>query len=295
VVAGACVLAWLDGILPAMLKDAVLYDFGYVGHANGGAIPWVLLVKLVILALLTLALRKAPFPYLWLCYAGAGALISGRFFQHYALQAVAPLALTLVLLLRGCPFPRRRLLALLSAGFLLLAVFTSVVGWLWSQVQPTSVLASHLQYYGHFARYLSGGESYETYRRQVDSQVDTNIRVAAELKRLPPGRILVWGNVPWVYVLSGRLPATPYTSAYRQPAVPGETAALRHAIRSGVPPEVVLVRPPLPPLGSAARGLSSHYRWIDRIANTDVYASRWATPEWRSMARAAARASNGTR
>jgi hypothetical protein len=141
-------------------------------------------------------------------------------------------------------------------------------------LQPGSTLASRLQYYGHFARYATGGESSLTYRRQVDSQVDPDIRIADALTRLPPGPIVVWGNVPWVYVLSGRLPATPYTSAYRQPAVPGETETLRRAIRSGVPAEVVVIRPPLPPLGTTAGELRAHYRHVSRIGNADIYVSR---------------------
>ena len=50
------------GILPAMLRDAFLYDLGYVGRMNGSGVPWLLALKLLLLAGLTWRLRRAPFP-----------------------------------------------------------------------------------------------------------------------------------------------------------------------------------------------------------------------------------------
>jgi hypothetical protein len=86
--------------------------------------------------------------------------------------------------------------------------------------------------------------------------------------------MLAWGNIPWVYVLARRLPATPYTSALRDPPVPGETDALRRSLIGGSPVAVVVVDPPAPPLGRAARSLRLHYRRVTRIGNSTVYVRR---------------------
>lgn len=267
-------LAWWAGILHAMLRDALLYDLGYVGHANGAGLPWLLLVKVGVLVGLTVLLRRAPFPYLWLAYAAAGAVVSGRFFGHYALQAVSPLTLSLAELQPSLP-RRRPVLVLIPCLFAALAILSAAVGWSLAATGHDSILVRRLQYYANFARYALGTESYSRYRSQVDDHVDRNLRVIAMLRHMPPGRLLVWGNTPWLYPLSGRLPATPYTSALRQPVVPGETSTLRQAVVRERAGEVVLIRPPSPPLGHAAlRALRMHYRPAGTTANVVIYARR---------------------
>ena len=96
-------VVWHTGILRPMMSDAFLYDLGYVGHGNGGTVPWLLAIKVLCLALATIVFRRDRFSYLWAAWAVMGALFSGRFFGHYALQAVVPLVLsgTIVLGHRG--------------------------------------------------------------------------------------------------------------------------------------------------------------------------------------------------
>lgn len=239
------------GILQPMLSDAVFYDLGYVGHANGGAIPWLSVLKAAVLIAATVPLVRQPFPYLWLLWGAAGALVSGRMFGHYALQAVPPLCLAAGMSIHRSRFarlPDRTLLLLLPACFLLLALLAGLVGWGMAAAGHDSILARRLQWYPNIVRYALGTETYATYRNQVDDHVNRNIQVAAAITKLPPGKLLIWGNTPWIYVLSGRLPATPYTSALREPHVPGETAALVRAISERRARIVVVIRPPLPPI-----------------------------------------------
>jgi 4-amino-4-deoxy-L-arabinose transferase-like glycosyltransferase len=279
-------LAWRSGVLGPMLRDAVLYDLGYVGSANGAGIPWLILLKLLILLALTVRLVRSDFPLLWLAWAAAGSLISGRFFGHYALQAVPPLCVALALAVYGRsakggpdgqlpPWRRPRAgLIGLPAGFLALAGAAALVGYGMMASGHDSILARRLQWYPNFLRLATGAESYAVYRNQVDDHVSRNIRIASYLRRVPAGKLLVWGNVPWVYVLSHRLPATPYTSAWRDPEVPGETRTLRRAIERRSPVAVVVIQPPLPPLGTASRGLRSGYRPFRRVGDGALFSVR---------------------
>jgi len=264
-------VAWLLGILPAMIRDALLYDLGYVGSKNGGDVPWLLLLKVGSLIALAGALRHAPFPVLWLLFASAGALTGGRFFGHYALQAAVPLAVCAGLVLQHRDRLAFRLAWALPAGFLLLAGASAATGWAIATSGHDSILARRLQWYANFVRLSLRQESYAMYRSQIDDHVDRNIRVVGALDRLPAGRMLVWGNVPWVYVLSHRLPATPYTSALRAPPVPGETSTLRRALVVHRAQVVVLIRPALPRLGSAETALRHFYRPVSRVDNAWVY------------------------
>jgi 4-amino-4-deoxy-L-arabinose transferase-like glycosyltransferase len=264
-------LAWVSGILSPMISDGVVYAAGYVGFANGGGIPWVLLFKAAALGALTLALRRAPFPFLWLAYAAAGATVGGRFFGHYALQGVVPLSVSTALLLKDRDRLSSRLLVWLPCSFVVLALSSAAAGATLEATGHSSILSRRLQWYTNFVRWATGSEPYATYRDQIDDHVGRNQRIAQALVDLPAGRLLVWGNDPWIYVLSRRLPATPYTSALRQPEVPGETAALRRAVLSATPALVVVFRPPEPPLGAAAAGLAHYYRPRQSSDGATVY------------------------
>jgi hypothetical protein len=268
----AVACAWA-GILRPMLSDAVLYDLGYVGHANGGGLPWLAMVKAAVLIGLTIPLLRRPFPYLWLLWAAAGALVSGRFFGHYGLQAVPPLCLAAGLWLRrgaAARFSSRALLLALPVCFIGLAAASALVGWGMAASGHDSILARRLQWYPNFIRLVLRTESYSTYRGQVDDHVNRNIRVAEEIRRLPPGRLLVWGNTPWIYVLSERLPATPYTSSLRQPEVPGETAALARAVALRRPRVLVVIRPPLPPIPPGTFAGQPAWKRVRRIGDAEL-------------------------
>lgn len=268
----ACAIAGIDGILPAMAQNAVFYDIGYVGHANGGAVPWLLLVKAAVLLVGTAVLLRRPFPALWLLWSMAGALVSGRLFGHYLLQAVPALSLCLVLCVQRVP--RRRLLAAFLALVVASLSIASLAGAIMLARSGDSILAERLLYYPNVVRKGAGLESNAVHTAQIDDHVARNVSVAGIVRALPPGRLLVWGNTPWIYVLSGRLPATLYTSARRQPDVPGETQSLRTAIERARAWAVVVITPADPPLGRAAPALEARYRLVGVVGGARVYALR---------------------
>jgi hypothetical protein len=288
-----CAVCGLLGILPDMLREALLYDLGYVGQGNGGGVPVLLLLKLGVLALLTVVLRRRPYPYLWLAYAAAGALFSGRLFGHYVLQAIPPFCIVAAMLCGG-RVRERTLLIAPPAIFLAGCVLSAAAGWSLAAAGHDSIFARRLQYYANFVRYAFQTESRRTYEGQVDDRVIRNVDIANDLRRQPAGRLLVWGNSPWIYPLSGRLPATRYTSALRQPAVPNETPDLRRAVGSGAARELVVILPPAPPLGSASRSLPVQYRRTLRVGNAEIYVSTRA-PARLASARTTARTRNGIR
>jgi len=288
-------LAWVSGILSPMISDALVYAVGYVGYANGGGIPWVLLFKATALVALTVALGRAPFPFLWLLYAAAGAAVGGRFFGHYTLQCVIPLSVSMAILLKDRARLSNRLLVLLPGGFLVLALASAAAGVTLEATGRSSIFSRRLQWYTNFVRLATGSESYATYRDQIDDRVGRNERIAQSLVGLPAGRLLVWGNDPWIYVLSRRLPATAYTSAVRQPEVPGETAALRRAVLSATPGVVVVFRPAAPPLGAAAAGLARNYRPRQSSDGATVYVAAGSAGRDRLSAIVTASARSGTR
>lgn len=265
----ACVVAALSlGDFKAMLQDALLYDIGYVNHANGGGVPWLLLLKLALLGAGTVFAARRQFPWIWLLYALAGALFSGRIFGHYFLQAVVPFVLVVTPLLTSATL--RRAVVLVVAGTAACVTGATLAGVALERIQGPSIFASRLQYYGNVARRAVGGLSPDDYRNRVDDHVSRNLKVVRILASLPPGSLLVWGNTPWLYPLSGRLPATQFTSAVRSPEVPGETAALQKALAKRVPSIVVVIHPAQPSLGPAAQTLRT-YRLVGHVGSAVIY------------------------
>ncbi len=239
-----------QGMLEPFWKDGVLYNFTYVGHDNGGTVPWILLAKFVALILAVVLLYRLPFPLIWLACACGGVLLGGRPSGHYTVQLMAPLCICVAVVTeRGRGWVRSlrsstqsrdtelksesagRLLVIIPVIFLAVAALCSAIGWGLAATGHDSVTARRLQYYGNFARFAVGIESPATYRSQIDSQVNRNLAIVGRLSRLPAGRLLVWGNAPWLYPLSNRLPATPYTSLWREPPIPGERPVVLHALR----------------------------------------------------------------
>jgi 4-amino-4-deoxy-L-arabinose transferase-like glycosyltransferase len=271
VVGVVCGAAALVGDLGGMIRDAVLYDVGYVGHGNGGGVPWLLGAKVVVLVALTGFVWRRPFPVLWLVYATFGALFSGRVFGHYLLQMVVPLSLTLPLTVQGRRRVARVAPAAVFGAFLVGGTAAGIAGWALAATGHDSILARRLQYYPNAIRLAVGQESYGEYRDQIDDHVARNEAVARSLRAMPAGTLVVWGNTPWVYVLSGRLPATPYTSALRSPEVPGETTALRQSVEGGTPAEVVVIAPAHPSLGGATRALSRLYVRREVVEDASIY------------------------
>jgi 4-amino-4-deoxy-L-arabinose transferase-like glycosyltransferase len=269
----ACVSTLVAGDLGAMVRNAFLYDIGYVGTGNGGGVPWALFAKVVSLVLAVLWARGKSFPVLWLVFATFGALFSGRIFGHYLLQPVVPAVLAVILLASHLGVsPRRAPFALVSA-FVMTAVAAAVAGGVLARTQGSSILTSRLQYYANVVRLATGSESYDVYRSQIDDHVARNEALAADVRTLPPGTLLVWGNTPWIYVLSHRLPATAYTSSLRDPEVPGETSTLRLALRQRTPQVVVVISPALPALGTAREAIHNSYERVGSVGNAAVFVS----------------------
>lgn len=265
------VTTWCSGTLSPMLSDAVLYNVGYVGRGNGGGLPWLLSIKVAILAALTAGLRRRSFPLLWLVFAAFGAVLSGRVFGHYLLQPIVPATLVLVGAVSRRSYSPNLLATVVLVAALAGSLLAAAGGWLLAAGGHDSILARRLQYYPNVVRLLVRQQPYSAYVREIDDHVTRNEAVARAIRRLPPGSLLVWGNTPWVYVLSDRLPATLYTSALRVPEVPGETAALRRALATKRPAVVVIIRPALPPLGAGSDALRRGYRLLRRIGTADLY------------------------
>jgi hypothetical protein len=258
----ALVAAWLGviGALPAALDAVVRYSTAYRGSSGEyGAIlaapvaAWTVLASLFLVtpALLGTLARVPPVgrsvaiaSMLWIGLSLVLFVVQGRFYAHYAIPLAVPLGILAGLGLqrmteswrRARTLGRRALIILPRATTLAVSLFAGIVS---GAMQLTPI-------------------------QDESARMDA---VATRLRQLPSGTLLVWGNAPRLYDLTGRVPATRYSYLYPL-TTPGYTtdAMIEDVARelAAEPPEVIV------DAGSAAPGQPGFLPLlIDRPIATD--------------------------
>ena len=192
--AGAAALVggfWLTGHLDDFLFWGWRYNFQYIASVPAreemirfaiGTLP-IVAGWLPAIVLAAFARRKdMTLPWLWLAVMCVALSIGGRFFGNYFLIAAPPLAAlagagAALLYSSG----RRRLLAALSAGVMVLGILSALAVVVWDRFDPSPAVLD--------AKYREAGDW-----------------IAAH--SAPDDRIFVWGDSAQLYVYSQRLMAT---------------------------------------------------------------------------------------
>lgn len=204
---------YLKGALPQFLFAALLQNFGYLsswttgthsGFATGGGLmtrAFFLLLSWFFLYFFhrrKFLNRHTLFLLAWLAAAFFGALLSARPYPHYLIQVLPPLCLLLSLSLQD-----RRLLLVPLVLFLLILRYKFYF-------YPT------LSYYSNFYSYIVNLKSEASYRSFFGNNVNQTYDIANYIKKnsQKSDRIFIWGDEPYIYALSNRLPASRYTVAY---------------------------------------------------------------------------------
>ncbi|KKU80736.1 MAG: Glycosyl transferase family protein [Candidatus Gottesmanbacteria bacterium GW2011_GWA1_47_8] len=166
---------------------------------------------------------------LWFAFALFGALLSERPYPHYLIQILPPAVILLPQLLVR---QKKNYLVLL----LLLAGLT--IG---SVLRYRFYFYPTVKYYQTFIQYITGQISPAEYRNSFDRRVDRNYQIASyiRLHSRPDDHIFVWGDEPFIYALSNRLPTGRYTVAYHIIDFNGQEETMR-AIEQAPPLYIVL-------------------------------------------------------
>jgi hypothetical protein len=174
---------------------------------------------------------------LWAACALAGAVSGGRPHLHYFLQVAAPLAC-----LVGAALPAllaRRGVATSAILAVLCALLVALASLLAARGGPTVVARDHrlAAYYAGAWWLVTGRQTSRDFAADLDPRVLRTLDVAAYLRRRaaqsPEAKpsLLVWGNAPWIYYLSGLRPATRFTSTDYQPPIPGAGLEIARAVQ----------------------------------------------------------------
>lgn len=208
---------YLHGALTPFLNAALLQNFGYLSSwatgshtssvASGGLSQRGLVLIGVWMLLAFLFLKKKVhrdvlFVVGWFTATIFGALLSGRPYPHYLIQVLPPFCLLVGFLFVHL---KSKLLAILS----LLGLLILTVGY---QFYYYPVV----RYYLNFYSYIFHLESPAAYQAYFGSRVNDNQNLANFLQAstTPQDQIFVWGDEPFVYAESRRLPVGRFTVAY---------------------------------------------------------------------------------
>lgn len=258
------VAAWLAaiGALPAAFDAIVTYSTAYRGSSRDyGAIlaapvaAWTVLASLFLVAPAILgAASLARIPrlpravgiasLLWIGLSLLLFVVQGRFYAHYAIPLVVPLAILAGLGLQRIGESLRRTERSGPRALIVLPLAVTLVVSL-----PAGVVSGLMV--------LAPIED-ESARMDV---------VAERLSHMPSGTMLVWGNEPRLYDLAGRAPATRYSYLYALTTPGYSTAAMIDDVArelASAPPQIVV------DAGSSAPGQAGFLPLlIDRPIATD--------------------------
>lgn len=226
--------------------------------------------------LLWLAIRRQriheagflPFLLLWFTTSLAGALISGRPYGHYLIQAFPPLAL----LLAGLRLPTsQRLRTAAVTGLVVVQTLVLLLG-VYRGIYPVD-RANSIRYYQNFYEYIRGDKSERRYNDFFDWHVNRMQLMAAALEAAGARghTALIWGEYPWLYPLAGLVEVTRYpTSAYAQDT-PVHWREFTAALVTERPEFIVVAGDAKVPFPFLESFLSQHYHSVGWVQGSRIY------------------------
>lgn len=170
----------------------------------------LLKIFLVSMIMLFLWLRKKElgssmiFLALWFIFSLFSATLSGRPYPHYLIQTIPPLSLIL-----GLAFNKEYRKMIYVSAILIILFFLSVVYYRFWRYKT-------LPYYQNFVQFARGNKNKMSYFSYFSPKMPEIYSLADFVVKhsQPEDKIFIWGDEPYLYSLSHRLPATRYTVAY---------------------------------------------------------------------------------
>lgn len=200
----SCLYFWTHDVLQEYIRAAWLQNLPYLtswsatSAATGiyslkGRVVVACLVLTPILGFARRIGRRGVLAGLWGVITLFAALLSGRPYPHYLLQASGAITIGLLIIISGKTAEK-------ITGVILAGLFVCAI-WIFHFYNYPTV-----GYYLNFIKWITGRENRQEYFSRFDPQVNNNYTVAGlvEAGTKPRDKIFVWGDVPMVYALTKR-------------------------------------------------------------------------------------------
>ncbi len=210
---------YFKGAIKPFLVASLFQNFGYLSSwstgshtssvASGGVTSrfLILLIAWIIIFFIKnkkIISKKFSFLLFWFSATIFGSLLSGRPYPHYLIQVLPPLILIFVEIF-NFKDKKNQILSLFSVFF-----FSFILFKFQFYFYPI------FKYYSNFYSYVLKQKSTVDYRNYFGSQVNDIYKISDFIKTNTNStdKIFVWGDQPYIYALSNRLPSSKYTVAY---------------------------------------------------------------------------------
>lgn len=261
------------GSFGLFFEAVVTSGISYVNFANQLIVPQgALILKVIIASLFALALflnkktlgGQITFLFMWFTFSLLGAMIGGRGFSHYLIQAMAPF--TLILALPILKFAKMQIIT----AFLGLVIFSFVF------YTGGFTLKRSFSYFENFIRYATKLKSEEEYQRWFDTKTPSRYAISEFLQTKSQGEdcIFIFGNEPQLYLLSGICPQTRFTATYHLNFAPHFKEEAQKKLTSDPPPLIVVFDETKTNLPQLQKLLILKYRPLYRIEDAVIWQKR---------------------
>ena len=238
------------------------------GHHQNGGLPGPLLARGLLLILLVLGLfcfRKrfslaTKLAVTWFGFAWMAALLSARPYPHYLLQTVLPLSLTFGLLLTTKKKYLTERAVPLILTVILMATFLIFRFWGYPS----------LSYYANFIQTTTRSKSQIEYLNFFSPQAQDIQKVSQYLKNHTLEKIFIWGDHPYLYAATGRLPVGRYTVTYHILDFNGHQETIE-ALKTQKPPYIVVDQEESRPFPEFFIWLDQQYALEEQIGPFKIY------------------------
>ncbi|HPJ17444.1 MAG TPA: hypothetical protein PK639_04460 [Candidatus Woesebacteria bacterium] len=250
------------------LFASLLQNFGYLsswstGSHSGSATQGGLVTRLIFLLIYWLVVyllyrkkilnQKITFVLGWFAATVFGALLSSRPYPHYLIQLLPPLSLLLVQI--NLPIIITILVTIFLIIFKYKFYFYPVFG-----------------YYQNFYQYALHQKSQNDYRRFFGWGVNDVYQIAEFIKTnsTSSDRIFIWGDEPYIYPLSNRLPVSKYTVAYHV-ADFNQYRQTFESIKTSLPKFIVYYSQPNRPFSDLDQFIAKFYHLRQTVGQGLIY------------------------
>ena len=194
----------------------------------------------------------------WAAVGLFAALLSGRPYPHYLVQAAGVAAICAVLVIAGSR--RERGLGIIVAMAILV---TSVV----FKFYDYPVIG----YYRNFGEWMTGKKSLTEYYDWFGGGVNNNYKISEIIKSgsVPGDKIFVWGDEPVIYALSKRMPTGKYTVKYHIRDFGAENETMTALMNK--PPKFIVDMSRQEKLPGLEGLLNSQYREVATVGQAVIY------------------------
>ena len=269
---------YFKGAFKPFLIASLLQNFGYISSwstgtqtsspTSGGIIfrfVFLLIAWVLIYLLKTKKVISSNFSFLlfWFSATIFGALLSGRPYPHYLIQVLSPLTLIIVQIFNNKD-KKNQFLSLFSFFFFAFILFKFKF-----YFYPV------IKYYNNFYSYSLGKKSITDYQNSFSSQVSNIYKISDFIKSNTNSndKIFVWGDEPYIYALSGRLPTSKYTVAYHIVDFNGYQLTM-DKIKVDLPKFIIYYQMSNRPFPSLDTFINNYYYVAETIGNATIFELR---------------------